>query len=206
MKKFVLAVMAVAAIGFTASCGNKTQQAEVEVDSVAIVDSLASAAAQTDIDAISALLNGGDATKLGEALAAVKEKIAKLIKENPEVAKEYVAKVQDFLSENTDKIQAVVGQNETVQVAVNALTEAEPDDIIKGFLTSVGDAATEVKDAAVDAANEQVDAAKQAVQDKANEAKDAADKKVQETKDAAKQKANEAIDNAAKDVKKGLGL
>ena len=206
MKKFVLAVMAVAAIGFTASCGNKTQQAEVEVDSVAIVDSLASAAAQTDIDAIKALLNGGDATKLGEALAAVKEKIAKLIKENPEVAKEYVAKVQDFLSENTDKIQAVVGQNETVQVAVNALTEAEPDDIIKGFLSSVGEAATEAKDAAVDAANQQVDAAKQAVEDKANEAKDAADKKVQETKDAAKQKANEAIDNAAKDVKKGLGL
>ena len=206
MKKFVLAVMAVAAIGFTASCGNKTQQAEVEVDSVAIVDSLASAAAQTDIDAISALLNGGDATKLGEALAAVKEKIAKLIKENPEVAKEYVAKVQNFLSENSEKIQAVVGQNETVQVAVNALTEAEPDDIIKGFLSSVGDAATEVKDATVDAANQQVDAAKQAVQDKANEAKDAADKKVQETKDAAKQKANEAIDNAAKDVKKGLGL
>ena len=206
MKKFVLAVMAVAAIGFTASCGNKTQQAEVEVDSVAIVDSLASAAAQTDIDAISALLNGGDATKLGEALAAVKEKIAKLIKENPEVAKEYVAKVQDFLSENTDKIQAVVGQNETVQVAVNALTEAEPADIINGFLSSVGEAATEAKDAAVDAANQQVDAAKQAVQDKANEAKDAADKKVQETKDAAKQKANDAIDNAAKDVKKGLGL
>ena len=206
MKKFVLAVMAVAAIGFTASCGNKTQQAEVEVDSVAIVDSLASAAAQTDIDAIKALLNGGDATKLGEALAAVKEKIAKLIKENPEVAKEYVAKVQDFLSENTDKIQAVVGQNETVQVAVNALTEAEPADIINGFLSSVSEAATEAKDAAVDAANQQVDAAKQAVEDQANAAKDAADKKVQETKDAAKQKANEAIDNAAKDVKKGLGL
>jgi hypothetical protein len=204
MKKIILAVMAVAAIGFT-SCGNKTQQAEA-VDSVAIIDSLAGAAAQGDIDAISALLNGGDATKLGEALAAVKEKIAKLIKENPEVAKEYVAKVQNFLSENSEKIQAVVGQNETVQIAVNALTEAEPDDIIKGFLTSVGDAATEVKDAAVDAANEQVDAAKQAVEDKANEAKDAADKKVQETKDAAKQKANDAIDNAAKDVKKGLGL
>ena len=81
MKKIILAVMAVAAIGFT-SCGNKTQQAEA-VDSVAIVDSLAGAAAQGDIDAISALLNGGDATKLGEALAAVKEKIAKLIKENP---------------------------------------------------------------------------------------------------------------------------
>ena len=204
MKKILLAVMAVAAIGFT-SCGNKTQQAEA-VDSVAIVDSLASAAAQADIDAISALLNGGDATKLQEALAAVKEKIATLIKENPEVAKEYVAKVQTFLKDNADKVKAVVGDNAAVQTAVSAITETEPADIVNGFLTSVGDAATEVKDAAVDAANQQVDAAKQAVEDKANEVKDAADKKVQETKDAAKQKANNAIDNAAKDVKKGLGL
>ena len=204
MKKILLAVMAVAAIAFTA-CGNKTQQAEA-VDSVAIVDSLASAAAQADIDAISALLNGGDATKLQEALAAVKEKIATLIKENPEVAKEYVAKVQTFLKDNADKVKAVVGDNAAVQTAVSAITETEPADIVNGFLTSVGDAATEVKDAAVDAANQQVDAAKQAVEDKANEVKDAADKKVQETKDAAKQKANDAIDNAAKDVKKGLGL
>ena len=204
MKKILLAVMAVAAIGFTA-CGNKTQQAEA-VDSVAIVDSLAGAAAQADIDAISALLNGGDATKLQEALAAVKEKIATLIKENPEVAKEYVAKVQTFLKDNADKVKAVVGDNAAVQTAVSAITETEPADIVNGFLTSVGDAATEVKDAAVDAANQQVDAAKQAVEDKANEVKDAADKKVQETKDAAKQKANDAIDNAAKDVKKGLGL
>ena len=204
MKKILLAVMAVAAIAFT-SCGNKTQQAEA-VDSVAIVDSLASAAAQADIDAISALLNGGDATKLQEALAAVKEKIATLIKENPEVAKEYVAKVQTFLKDNADKVKAVVGDNAAVQTAVSAITETEPADIVNGFLTSVGDAATEVKDAAVGAANQQVDAAKQAVEDKANEVKDAADKKVQETKDAAKQKANDAIDNAAKDVKKGLGL
>jgi hypothetical protein len=204
MKKILLAVMAVAAIGFTA-CGNKTQQAEA-VDSVAIVDSLAGAAAQADIDAISALLNGGDATKLQEALAAVKEKIATLIKENPEVAKEYVAKVQTFLKDNADKVKAVVGDNAAVQTAVSAITETEPADIVNGFLTSVGDAATEAKDAAVDAANQQVDAAKQAVEDKANEVKDAADKKVQEAKDAAKQKANDAIDNAAKDVKKGLGL
>ena len=117
MKKIVFAVMAMVAIGFTA-CGNKTQQAEVAVDSTAIVDSLASAAAQTDIDAISALLNGGDATKLQEALAAVKEKIANLIKENPEVAKEYVAKVQDFLKENADKVKAIVGDNAAVQTAV----------------------------------------------------------------------------------------
>lgn len=205
MKKIVFAVMAMVAIGFTA-CGNKTQQAEVVIDSAAIVDSLASAAAQTDIDAINALLAAGDATKLQEALAAVKEKVAALIKENPEVAKEYVAKVQDYLKENADKVKAVVGDNAAVQTAVSAITETEPADIVNGFLSSVGEAATEVKDAAVDAANQKVDEAKQAVQDKANEVNEAAKQKVQETKDAAKQKANDAIDNAAKDVKKGLGL
>ena len=194
MKKIVLAVMAVAVIVFTASCGNKTQQGEA-VDSVAIVDSLASAAAQDDIDAISGLLNGGDATKLQEALAAVKEKIATLIKENPEVAKEYVAKVQTFLKDNADKVKAVVGDNAAAATALSAITETAPADIVNGFLSSVGEAATDAKDAAVDAANKKVDEAKQAVEDKANEAKDAA-----------KQKANEAIDNAAKDVKKGLGL
>ena len=193
MKKILLAVMAVAAIGFT-SCGNKTQQAEA-VDSVAIVDSLASAAAQADIDAISALLNGGDATKLQEALAAVKEKIATLIKENPEVAKEYVAKVQNFLKENADKVKAIVGDNAAVQSAVSAITDAEPAAIVSGFLSSVGDAATAAKDSAVSAANEKIEEGKQAVEDKANE-----------VKDAAKQKANEAIDNAAKDVKGKLGL
>ena len=195
MKKIVFAVMAMVAIGFTASCGNKTQQSDLVVDSTAIVDSLASAAAQTDIDAISALFEAGDATKLQEALATVKEKIATLIKENPEVAKEYVAKVQDFLKENADKVKAVVGDNAAAATALSAITETEPADIVNGFLSSVGDAATEAKDAAVDAANQKVDEAKKAVEDKANEAKDAA-----------KQKANDAIDNAAKDVKKGLGL
>jgi hypothetical protein len=195
MKKIVLAVMAVAAISF-ASCGNKTQQANAEaVDSVAIVDSMATAAAQGDIDAISGLLNGGDATKLQEALAAVKEKIATLIKENPEVAKEYVAKVQNFLKENADKVKAIVGDNAAVQSAVSAITDAEPAAIVSGFLSSVGDAATAAKDSAVSAANEKIDEGKQAVEDKANE-----------VKDAAKQKANEAIDNAAKDVKGKLGL
>ena len=194
MKKIVFAVMAVVAIGFATSCGNKTQQAEA-IDSVALIDSLSSAAAQEDIDAINGLFEAGDANKLQEALAAVKEKIANLIKENPEVAKEYVAKVQTFLKENADKVKALVGDNAAATAALAAVTEVDPENIVSGFLEQVGDAATEAKDAAVDAANQKVDEAKQAVEDKANE-----------VKDAAKQKANDAVDNAADKVKKGLGL
>jgi len=194
MKKIMLAVMAVAAIGFATSCGNKTQQGEA-VDSVALVDSLAGEAANVSISALAEQLEAGDASKFQEVLVTVKTKIAELIKKNPEVAKEYVAKVQTFLKENADKVKAVVGDNAAVQAAVSAITEVEPANVVNGLLEKVGDAATEAKDAAVDAANQKIEEGKAAVEQKA-----------EETKEAAKQKASEAIDNAAKDVKGKLGL
>ena len=197
MKKILLAVMAVAAIGFT-SCGNKTQQADAEtaaVDSVAIVDSIAQGAAQETIDALSADLEANDVSKLQATLESIKVKIAEIVKNNPEVAKEYVVKVQTFLKENADKVKALVGDNAAVAAALSAVTDIEPASVVNGLLEQVGDAATEAKDAAVDAANQKVEEAKQAAEEKANEAKEAA-----------KQKANEAIDNAAASAKSKLGL
>ena len=197
MKKILLAVMAIAAIGFT-SCGNKTQQADAEtaaVDSVAIVDSIAQGAAQETIDALSADLEANDVSKLQATLESIKVKIAEIVKNNPEVAKEYVVKVQTFLKENADKVKALVGDNAAVAAALSAVTDIEPASVVNGLLEQVGDAATEVKDAAVDAANQKVEEAKQAAADKANEAKEAA-----------KEKANEAIDNAAASAKSKLGL
>ena len=174
MKKILLAVMAIAAIGFT-SCGNKTQQAgeaAEAVDSVAIVDSIAQGAAQETIDALSADLEANDVSKLQATLESIKVKIA-----------------------NADKVKALVGDNAAVAAALSAVTDIEPASVVNGLLEQVGDAATEVKDAAVDAANQKVEEAKQAAADKANEAKEAA-----------KEKANEAIDNAAASAKSKLGL
>ena len=203
MKKIIFAVLAMVAIGFSA-CGNKTQQAEA-IDTAAVLDSIASEAAQEDINAISALFESGDVAKLQEALATVKEKIASLIKENPELAKEYVVKVQDFLKENADKVKALAGDSEAA-VAVAAVTEVDPEAVVKGLLEQVGDAATEVKDAAVDAANQQVEDAKNAANQKVEETKAAAEKQIEDQKNAAKQKTGEAIDNAANKTKKALGL
>ncbi len=174
---------------------NKTQQAAEAVDSVALVDSVATEFANEDINAISALFESGDAAKLQEALATIKEKIANLIKENPEVAKEYVAKVQNFLKENGDKVKAIAGDSEAAVAAVAALTDIEPEKVVSSFIENVGDAATEAKDAAVEAANQKVE-----------ETKAAAEQKVEETKEAAKQKASDAIDNAAASAKSKLGL
>ena len=194
MKKILFAVMAVVAIGFT-SCGNKTQAPADEVDSAAIVDSLAAEAANISISALSEQIEAGDASKLQAVLETIKTKVAELIKTNPEVAKVYVEKVQNFLKENADKVKALVGDNAAVAAAVSAITDIEPENVVNGFLQSVGDAATEAKDAAVDAVNEQVDAAK-----------DAAEQKAEEVKDAAKKQASDAIDGAADKTKKALGL
>ena len=195
MKKILLAVMAVAAISFT-SCGNKTQAvAEETVDSAAIVDSLANEAADATIAALSEQIEANDANKLQEVIETIKVKVAELLKTNPEIAQEYVAKVQNFLKENADKVKAVIGDNAAAAAAIAAITDVEPQSVVNGLLETVGQAATDVKDAAVDAANAQVDAAKAAVEEKANEAKGAA-----------KEKANEAIDNAADGAKKALGL
>ena len=204
MKKIIFAVLAMVAIGFSA-CGNKTQQAEA-IDSAAVLDSIASEVAQEDINAISALFESGDVAKLQEALATVKEKIASLIKENPELAKEYVIKVQDFLKENADKVKALAGDSEAAVAAVAAVTEVDPEAVVKGLLEQVGDAATEVKDAAVDAANQQVEDAKNAANQKVEETKAAAEKQIEDQKNAAKHKTGEAIDNAANKTKKALGL
>lgn len=56
------------------------------------------------------------------------------------------------------------------------------------------------------AAQEEVDAAKAKVQEKVDETKAKAQEQVKAAQDKAKEKANEAINNAAKDLKKGLGL
>jgi len=180
MKKLLFTVMAVAAIGFT-SCGNKTQQAEAADGTEVVVNA---DDAESIIANLKEYVETKDAAKLQEALAAVKEKIAELIKQNPEAAKEYVAKVQAYLKENAESIKAVVGENETANAAVTALTSVEPEALVNSLLDQVSDKAEETKDAAVDAAKQKAD----------------------EVKDAAKQKANETIDNAAKDIKKGLGL
>ena len=195
MKKILFTVMAVAAIGLT-SCGNKAQQAEaVATDSVAVATAAADEAAEATVSELSSQLEAGDVNKFQQALETVKVKVAELIKQNPEIAKQYVAKVQDFLKENADKIKGLVGDNAAVAAAVSAITDADPANMVNGLLQSVGDAATEAKDAAVDAANQKAEEAKQAAQDKANE-----------MKDAAKQKASNAVDAAADKTKKALGL
>lgn len=191
MKKILVMALAVVAISF-ASCGNKAQQKVEEVaDSTEAVVEDVNAAAEEAISALSEQIEKKDAGALQTALEAIKAKVASFIAANPELAKEYLGKVQNFLKENADKIKALVGENAALSSAIAAISDVEPDAVVSGLLEQVGDAAEDAKEAAAGAAED----AKEAAADKANE-----------VKDAAKQKAGEAVDNAANAAKKSLGL
>lgn len=199
MKKILFAVVAVAAICFT-SCGNKTQQADAEaVDSVAVIDSLSEEAAHASIDALSSVITAKDADKLKDVLETCKAKAVEFVKQNPELAKSYLTKVQNFLKENKDKISEFVSKSPAAQDAFNALISVDAENGLSNFISAIEEKAVEVKDgaeaAAKDAVQEQVDNAKAAAQEKADEAKAAA-----------KEKTNQAIDDAAAKAKKSLGL
>ena len=214
MKKILLAVMAVAAIGFT-SCGNKTQQAEA-TDSTEVAIN-AEEEANAVIDNLKAFVAAGDAEKVAAALDQVKEMVGEFVLNDPDAAMTYVTTVQNYLKENAEQIKAVVDKNADAASAVAVFMETEPEVMVSAIVATVSnkaeatkDAAEETavnaKDAAVDAAVAAKDAAVDAAKQKVDEANAAAKQKVEDTKAAAKKQANDAVDDAAKNVKKGLGL
>jgi hypothetical protein len=214
MKKILLAVMAVAAIGFT-SCGNKTQQAEA-TDSTEIAIN-GEEEANAVIENLKAFVAAGDAEKVSAALEQVKEMVGEFVLNDPDAAMTYVTTVQNYLKENAEQVKAVVEKNADAASAVAVFMETEPEVMVSAIVETVSnkagatkDAAEETavnaKDAAVDAAVAAKDAAVDAAKQKVDEANAAAKQKVEDTKAAAKKQANDAVDDAAKNVKKGLGL
>jgi murein L,D-transpeptidase YcbB/YkuD len=160
MKKILFAVMAMLAVGFT-SCNNKAKAPADGAETEVTINAEDEAAAT--INALTEQMEAKDANKFQEVLASVKEKVLDIIGKNPEAAKEYVTKVQEFLKENADKIKEFVGDNEAVNSAVSALTEAPAEAIVSGFTSAVegiSNAGETVKDAASDAVDAAADKAK----------------------------------------------
>ena len=203
MKKILLAVMAVAAIGFT-SCGNKTQQTEA-TDSTEVAIN-AEEEANAVIDNLKAFVAAGDADKLAAGLEQVKEMVGEFVLNDPDAAMTYITTVQNYLKDNADQVKAVVEKNTEAASAVAVFMETEPEAMVSAIVETVSNKAEDTKDAAAEAAEATKDAAVDAAKQTVEDAKAAVNQKAEETKAAAKQKANDAVDNAAKDIKKGLGL
>lgn len=186
MKKLFFALMAVVAISFASCSSNGNAGAEVT-------------------EQLEQALNSGDANSFKDKLTVIVDKVKSLVTENPEQAKEYLAKAQEFLKANAEKVTALVGNNATIAGLVNAVTEAKPDDVISGLFGSAVEkaqnAATDVQDAVQDAAQQQIDAVEGAVQEQVNAAQETVEGAVQEQVDQVKQKVNDGIDNIAGQIK-----
>lgn len=203
--------MALAAVGLMfASCTNKPAQAPVEeaIDSTEVALQEANAAAD---EVIAQLSEATDATGIQSALEAVKAKVAEFIAKNPEIAKEYLAKVQGFLKDNADKIKGLVAGNAAVAGLLDTVTGIPSESV--DALLNAGDAlkglgidAASLAGKAVDAAGDAVEGAKDAAVDAAKDAKDAVVDKANDAVDAAKDKAGKAVDKAADGAKKALGI
>ena len=131
--------------------------------------------------------------------------------ERPEIAKEYLAKVQGFLKENADKIKGLVAGNAAVAGLLDTVN-AIPSDTVDALL-GAGDAlkglgidAASLAGKAVDAAGDAIEGAADAAVDAAKDAKDAVVDKAADAVNDAKDKAGEAVDKAADGAKKALGL
>ncbi len=230
MKKVFLMAMTVAAVAFT-SCGNNAKpNANAEGDSTEVTaDSTAAIAtanvpedAKALVGELGEKLKSGDANAVAGMIAGAQAKAAEMVKNNPEKAKEYIAKLQEWIKANAESIQNVVAKagNPTIATAltsaVSTISSANPD----ALLQKIADGAEAGKEAvgtAKDAAAEKVNDAKQAaeakVEEKVTEAKDAAKAKVNEATGQAKEKAaqasekaNKAVNDAANKAIKGLGL
>ena len=115
MKKVLFVVLAMVAIGFT-SCGNKAQAPADNTEAVAQEDVETAISDMTA--ALSEQIEAKDASKFQEVLNSVQEKIKEFLANDPEAAKLYVTKVQEFLKENVH-IQVILLDSDTYRYAMS---------------------------------------------------------------------------------------
>lgn len=216
MKKLMFISVAFAAMSFV-SCGNKSTANAEGADSAA-QEEVEVATADELVSSLDEAVAAGEVEGTETAVANFNESIQKLADAGKTVeAQELIEKLKAYITDNKAAITAVVPSlvekvealPTDVNEAVTALGESvkanaaeKANEIVEG----VENKAQEQVDAAKAKAQEEVDAAKAKVQEKVDETKAKAQEQVKAAQDKAKEKANEAINNAAKDLKKGLGL
>lgn len=206
MKKFLFVAVAALTLGL-ASCSESAKNDEA----TAVIENL------------KAQMEAGDAEGMQSALSDAQAKIAELVAKDPEAAKTYVVKVQEFINENKEQILTVVGDNAVAQSLVSTLVDAPAETVINAITAgqsvidnaenltdsidqAINDKINETKEglenAAKDAANEQIEAAKKEATNKVNETTQKANEEVNK----AAEKANKELNDAASKALKSVGL
>lgn len=216
MKKIFFAMAALAAMTFTA-CGNQTAQGDendsIPADSVVLEEegvAEATEAATTAITALADQLKTEDTASLTAKIEEIKTYVQNLIQSGKlEAAKVYVEKVQNFISENEEKLSALNIDGTPVKDLLSKVTAlADAPELLNDAADAAAAAGKEAVESAVEDAksktNDAVEAAKAKAQEKVDAAKAEAAAKANEAVESAKSKAYEAGKKAGEDAKKAL--
>jgi len=131
MKKLLFALMTVAAITLT-SCLGKTETPGQAAGSVEAPAEAADVAPALEQD-----LKSGDATTFTARINAIVEKVKELVGKNPGIAKEYLTKAQDFLKNNQQQVQKLIGGSEEAKGVIDMLTNTNPVDFLKSIAPNI---------------------------------------------------------------------
>ena len=181
MKKVLFMAVAAAAISF-ASCTSSTNKGEANVADSINTPTVENAKEDVTTE-LQSKLEAKDAEGMLNVLKTINEKIKTLQEEGKlEEAKNLLIQAQDFLINNSEKVNSVIGDNETLNKMIEAVNGI-PVEALGASTEALKDAKEGIKDAA------------NSVEKKTEEATDKAKKE-------ADKKAKEALGKAAK----GLGI
>ena len=181
MKKVLFMAVAAAAISF-ASCTSSTNKGEANVADSINTPTVENAKEDVTTE-LQSKLEAKDAEGMLNVLKTINEKIKSLQEEGKlEEAKNLLIQAQDFLINNSEKVNSVIGDNETLNKMIEAVNGIPVE-----ALGASTEALKDTKEGIKDAAN--------SVEKKTEEATDKAKKE-------ADKKAKEALGKAAK----GLGI
>lgn len=204
MKKMFLMLAAVAGLALT-SCKDNKKPEEAVKEGAEKIEEIANEGAAEAVDAatlgdeLAKGLEASDGEGLKGKIDQAKAYATQLLSEGKgEQAKGIIEKIQNFLSENADKVKGVIGDNEYVQGALDWVKGIDAGQLVDKAKDALGvEGAGEAVDAAKDAAVDKAAAAAEAVKDAPAKAAEAAEA----VKDAAVEKGNEAIESAKEAVK-----
>ena len=171
MKKVFIMAIAVAAMTLTSCNNSKTNapkaDAEAAMTDSAANKSTAEAPANADqlVEQLNEKVKAKDGKGLSELLTNAQTKMAELAQKNPQEAQEYITKLQQWMLDNSENLQAALKASgneaaaEAIGAAIGAASKADAKAITEGM--------AKAQEAAKSVTPEQMEAAKKAAQEAA---------------------------------------
>lgn len=212
MKKVFL--MAMAAIAFIfAGCGDKkTTPTDNQADTTIVMDESADATADSLTSELDTQLSQNNTDAVQATLTSLQNKYAELVASGRlDTAKAYVAKIQQFLNDNAEKIKAAAANNPSIAALVTGIqnlpttaeaTAEQAEEAVKNNAKDMMNEAEHETNQAIDKAKQEASKATGKANAKMNEAKGKAGKAL----DKSAEEANKKVNQARGQIRKGLGL